>query len=146
MSEGLRRTAVMAVALAVHWGFTWITVPGINGELIDSFDVPRETLSIGALGLVPWITAMVLVELLFLIRPSWRAERLAGPEGRARMRRWWRYAWLVVALVQSSAMAVGLEQMYVGYSPVVQDPGFLFRLAFTSSLVAGSGVIGVVWL
>jgi preprotein translocase subunit SecY len=135
--------------------------PGIDGHaLAQFFDQVQGTLlgmvdlfsggnlrrlSIFALGIMPYISASIILQLLTVVIPA--LERLAkeGEAGRKKITQYTRYGTIVLSLVQSLGIAYGLEGMR---SPtglaIVTDPGWGFRLLTMITLTAGTALI--MWL
>ncbi len=142
MSDRWRRLGVTVLGLLLFWVVNRIMVPGLDRELLWGFEQMDLTpLSIGAMSLAPWLTAFVMVELVLLVVPGLRRLRVVGAD-RARVDLAVRAVWLGICLVQSYAMAMGLEQMFVGYEPLVVSGGMAWRLLFVVTMTGASAVVG----
>jgi preprotein translocase subunit SecY len=155
-SELLRRIAFTLCALVVYRAATLVPLPGINplawAELVKSQAGgvlgQASTLSGGAvsrlaivsLGILPFISAAVLIQLAGILSTSLREFSRQGRHGRAIIDRATRVLAVVLAAIQAYAVAVGLE----GVGGVVSEPGALFRVSTVLTLVAGTML--VVWL
>ncbi len=96
-------------------------------------------MSIVALGVMPYITASIVVQLGATLYPSWQALRKEGETGRKKLNQYTRYLTVLLTSVQGYFIAVGLESLGAnqGIAAVV-EPGMLFRIAATISLVGGT--------
>ncbi len=137
-----------------------IPVPGINLQALRSFlddevfnsllsffsiGSAREKLSVFALGVLPYLTAYMIVEILSLfIQPfrSWRAE---GYQGRIKIKRMALFATFLLACWQGYGVAHGLEGMLgaVG-EKIIMNPGLSFRLI--SALTLATGTFITIWI
>ncbi len=147
---------LVAYRLGAH-----VPTPGIDGHALSQFfDQAANTLlgmvdlfsggnlrrlSIFALGIMPYISASIILQLLTVVIPS--LERIAkeGEAGRKKITQYTRYGTMVLSLVQSLGIAYGLESMR---SPtgvaIVPNPGWGFRLLTVITLTAGTALI--MWL
>ena len=98
-----------------------------------------ERMSIVALGVMPYITASIVVQLGASLYPSWKALKKEGETGRKKLNQYTRYLTVLLTSVQGYFIAVGLESLGAsqGIAAVV-EPGMLFRVAATISLVGGT--------
>jgi len=138
-----------------------VPTPGINGDalaifferakgtLLGMFDMfsggALERLSVFALGIMPYISASIILQLLTVVVP--RLERLSkeGEAGRKKITQYTRYGTVVLSVIQGFGIAVGLERMSVpGADTVVAYPGWSFRLMTVITLTAGTAFI--MWL
>ncbi len=143
--------------LAVYRLGGHIPVPGINvlrweeffasasGSIfgfLDLFSAGNfRKLTIFALGIMPYITASILLQLLTVMVPTLERLQKEGELGRRKITQWTRYLAVLLAAGQSFAMAVGLQAMQHG---IVVNPGVGFVLLTTISLIAGTAF--VMWL
>ncbi len=98
-----------------------------------------ERMSIVALGVMPYITASIVVQLGATLYPSWQALRKEGETGRKKLNQYTRYLTVLLTSVQGYVIAVGLEKLGATQGiPAVVEPGMLFRVAATISLVGGT--------
>jgi preprotein translocase subunit SecY len=138
-----------------------VPTPGIDGHaLAQFFDEAANTLlgmvdlfsggnlrrlSIFALGIMPYISASIILQLLTVVIPS--LERLAkeGEAGRKKITQYTRYGTIVLSVVQSLGIAIGLEGTPSPAGvPIVPHPGWGFRLLTIITLTAGTALI--MWL
>jgi len=96
-------------------------------------------MSIIALGVMPYITASIVVQLAASLYEPWKALKKEGETGRKRLNQYTRYLTVALTTVQGYFIAVGLEGLAAtqGIGAVV-EPGPLFRVAATVSLVGGT--------
>ncbi len=104
-----------------------------------------QQFSVLVLGIMPYITASIIIQILTVVFPPLERLSKEGQQGRGKITQYTRYATLGIALVQSFTLAVGFERMTtpVG-TPVVLDPGLRFQLLTMATLTAGSCF--VMWL
>jgi preprotein translocase subunit SecY len=142
-------------ALILFRLLSFVPVPGIDpvamkalyetqsGGILDVFNTfsggALQRFSIVALGVMPYITASIVVQLGATLYGPWQALRKEGETGRKRLNQYTRYLTVMITLVQGYLAVRGLESQGVkqGIEAVVQ-PGFLFEIAGTISLVGGT--------
>ena len=142
-------------ALILFRLLSFVPMPGIDpsamaslyqtqsGGILDVFNTfsggALERMSIVALGVMPYITASIVVQLGATLYPSWQALRKEGETGRKKLNQYTRYLTVLLTSVQGYFIAVGLESLGAtqGIAAVV-EPGMLFRIAATISLVGGT--------
>jgi preprotein translocase subunit SecY len=142
-------------ALILFRLLSFVPVPGIDpaamaqlyqtqsGGILDVFNTfsggALERFSIVALGVMPYITASIVVQLGATLYGPWQALRKEGETGRKKLNQYTRYLTVMITLVQGYLAIRGLESQSVrqGISAVVA-PGLLFELAGTISLVGGT--------
>ena len=142
-------------ALVLFRLLSFVPIPGIDprsmaslfqtqqGGVLDFFNMfsggSLERMSVIALGLMPYITASIVVQLGATLYPSWQALRKEGESGRKKLNQYTRYLTVLLTSVQGYFIAVGLETLGAtqGIGAVV-EPGMLFRVAATISLVGGT--------
>ena len=101
-------------------------------------------LSLFALGIMPYISASIVFQLLAVVVPQLEKLQKEGEQGRKRINQYTRYATVALAAVQAFGIAVGLEGMSQGAAPAVSAPGWGFRLLTTITLTAGT--IFLMWV
>ena len=159
-AELRRRLLFVIGALLVFRLGAHVPVPGINpqalaamfeaqrGTVLDMFNMfsggALERLSIFALGVMPYISASIIVQLLSSVLPKLEELRKEGAAGRRKLTQYTRYGTVVLALFQALGIAIALESQTAGGMSVVIDPGLAFRLIAVSTLVAGS--MFLLWL
>ena len=145
--------------LAVYRLGAHIVTPGINPEVIKNFfdqmggtvfglfnlfsGGALEQLSIFALGIMPYISASIIFQLLTIVIPTLEQLQKEGEQGRRKITQWQRYATVVIALFQSLLLSIALENGQFGEGAVM-DPGWGFRLMMMLTLTTGTAFI--MWL
>jgi preprotein translocase subunit SecY len=142
-------------ALVLFRFLSYVPMPGIDPAAMASlFDTQRggvldffntfsggslERMSIIALGVMPYITASIVVQLAASLYQPWQQLKKEGETGRKKLNQYTRYLTVLLTTVQGYWIAVGLESLGAaqGISAVV-EPGLLFRAAATVSLVGGT--------
>ena len=152
-----RRLLFTAMILLVYRLGGHIPTPGIDrvalkaffnaqsGSLVGLYDMfsggNLSNATIFALGIMPYISASIILQLLQAVVPYFEKLAKEGEEGRKKITQYTRLGTVVLALVQSFGMAVGLEQMSGG---IVAEPGIAFKLM--TALTLTTGTIFVMWL
>ena len=139
-----------------------IPVPGVDSEAISDFFANAQNtlfglfdmfsggglsrLSVFALGIMPYISAAIIFELLVVVSPELeRLKKEEGEAGRKKINQYTRYATVLITLVQGSGIAFGLQKMTSpSGAPVVPDPGIQFVLTTVITMVTGT--IFIMWL
>ncbi len=142
-------------ALVLFRLLSFVPIPGIDpralaslfqtqqGGVLDFFNTfsggSLERMSIIALGVMPYITASIVVQLAGSLYEPWKALKKEGETGRKKLNQYTRYLPVALTTVQGYFIAVGLEGLGAtqGIAAVV-EPGPLFRVAATVSLVGGT--------
>ncbi|MEJ2229665.1 MAG: preprotein translocase subunit SecY [Nitrospirales bacterium] len=155
----LRSRVVFTLSmLAVYRIGAHVPTPGINNEELFKFLTERggalmgfldifsggalSRLTIFALGIMPYISASIILQLLTVVVPHLSKLAKEGERGRKTIIQYTRYGTIVIALIQGFGIALGLEGMNGG--AFVLDPGWPFRLMTVITLVAGTAVL--MWL
>lgn len=144
--------------LAVYRIGAHIPTPGINGEELSKFLTERggaimgffdmfsggalSRVTIFALGIMPYISASIILQLLTVVVPAIGKIAKEGEAGRKKIIRYTRYGTVVISIIQSFGIAVGLESMSQG--AFIQAPGWSFRLLTMITLTSGTAFI--MWL
>ena len=161
LTELRQRVLFVLAALLVFRIGTHIPVPGVDpsalaalfeqqkGTIIDMFNMfsggALERFSVLALGIMPYISASIIMQLLTKVSPKLEQLNKEGAAGRRKITQYTRYFTLVLATFQAFGVAVMLEsQMAPGNVPVVVDPGLTFRLITAVTLVTGT--MFLMWL
>ncbi len=143
-------------ALVVYRIGAHIPVPGIDPEqLAQLFNTQRggilgvfnlfsggalSRFTIFALGIMPYISASIIMQLMSVASPQLEALKKEGEAGRRKITQYTRYGTLALALFQSFGIAVALESQ----QGLVLDPGMTFRLVTVATLVTGT--MFLMWL
>jgi preprotein translocase subunit SecY len=156
-----RRIIFTLIMLAVYRVGCAIPTPGIDadalsaffaryqGTLLGLFDMfsggALERMSIFALGIMPYISASIILELLTVVIPHLAQLKKEGEDGRKKITQYARYGTVALAMIQGFMIAIGLESMTSpGGAMVVPNPGWAFRLMTMVTLAAGTSFI--MWL
>ncbi len=156
-----KRIIFTAIALIAYRIGSHIPTPGIDahalssffnqvgGTLLGFFDLfsggALRRLSILALGIMPYISASIILQLLAVVFPPLEKLSKEGEQGRKKITQYTRYGTVLLSAIQAMGIAIGLESMR---SPagevVVPAPGWSFRLMTAITLTAGA--IFLMWL
>jgi preprotein translocase subunit SecY len=133
-----------------------IPVPGIDpNALADLFNSQKggilgmfnmfsggalSRFTIFALGIMPYISASIIMQLMSVASPQLEALKKEGEAGRRKITQYTRYGTVILALFQGLGIAVALEAQ----AGLVNDPGFMFRLTTVSTLLTGT--MFLMWL
>jgi preprotein translocase subunit SecY len=120
-----------------------------QGTLLGLFDMfsggALERLSVFALGIMPYISASIILQLLTVVVPHLERLSKEGQAGRKKITQYTRYGTVVLSIIQGFGISVGLETMAApGGAAVVITPGWGFRLMTVMTLTAGTAFI--MWL
>ena len=162
----LRRRIIFTLAIvAIYRVGIFITTPGVDrgvmqnivkgqGGLLGLFNLfsggALGNLSIFALGIMPYVSASIIMQLLGLVSKQVEELRKEGEAGRRKLEQWTRYGAIVLSIFQSFGVAMMLEGMNNAdmgggrFGDVVTDAGWSFRLMTIITLTTGSGLL--MWL
>jgi preprotein translocase subunit SecY len=151
-----RRLVFLLLALVVYRIGAHIPVPGIDpnalqelfkgqqGGILNLFNMfsggALSRFTVFALGIMPYISASIIMQLMTYVVPTLEALKKEGEAGRRKITQYTRYGTLGLAIFQSLGIALALE----GSAGLVITPGFGFRLTAVVSLVAGT--MFLMWL
>jgi len=151
-----RRLVFLLLALVVYRVGAHIPVPGIDpdqlqqlfkgqqGGILSLFNMfsggALSRFAVFALGIMPYISASIIMQLMSYVVPTLEALKKEGESGRRKITQYTRYGTLGLALFQSLGIALALE----GSAGLVLSPGFGFRMTTVVSLTAGT--IFLMWL
>lgn len=155
----LKSRVIFTLALlAVYRIGAHIPTPGINGEELSKFLAEKggalmgffdmfsggalSRVTIFALGIMPYISASIILQLLTVVIPAIGKLAKEGEAGRKKIVRYTRYGTVIISAIQSLGIAVGLESMAQGV--FIQNPGWPFRLLTMITLTSGTAFI--MWL
>src|SRR5262245_40906801 len=150
--------------LAVYRVGIFITTPGVDrnvmrqimqaqsGSFLSLFNLfsggALEQLSIFALGIMPYVSASIILTLMAAVVPQLEELRKEGESGQRKINQYTRYGTIVLSAVQSTGIALFLEGLNSSdggqYGEVVAEPGWMFRLLTMVSLTTGTAFI--MWL
>ena len=156
-----RRVLFTLIMLAVYRMGVQIPTPGINGEALSAFFAQNagtlfgmfnmfsggalENFSIFALGIMPYISASIIIQLLTVVIPQLEALKKEGPSGTRKITQYTRYGTVFLSVIQGTFIAVGLEGMSgPGGQAIVLAPGIEFKLMTMLTLTSGTAFI--MWL
>jgi preprotein translocase subunit SecY len=159
LTELRQRIFFVIGALVVFRLGSFIPVPGVNPEamtslvngngLMDMFNMfsggALARFSVFALGVIPYISASIVFQMMGSVVPSLQGLRKEGEAGKRKMTMYTRYATVALAAFQSFGIAVALQnQVAAGGAPVVYTPGFGFIMSSVVGLTAGT--MFLMWL
>ena len=138
-----------------------IPTPGIDGTALSAFFGAREgtlfglfdmftggalsQMSVMALGIMPYISASIILELMTVVVPHLEKLKKEGEQGRKKITQYTRYGTVILSVIQGFGIAVGLENMSgPGGAMIVPSPGWAFRLLTVITLAAGTSFL--MWL
>jgi len=156
-----RRILITFLFLAIYRVGVHIPTPGINGDALASFFAQAkgtifdligmfsgggmERLSVFALGIMPYISASIIIQLLTVVIPYLAQLQKEGEIGRKKIVQYTRYGTVVLSMIQGFGIAVGLESMRgAAGEMIVLAPGWSFRILTVITLTAGTAFI--MWL
>jgi len=158
----LKKRILFTLALLIVYRIgVHVPVPGIDSVALASFFKAAEgtifgifnmfsggafeKLSVFALGIMPYISASIILQLLTVVIPHLEQLKKEGEQGRKKITQYTRYGTVVLSVIQGFGISVGLESMSApDGSPVVLLPGWAFRLMTVITLTAGTAFI--MWL
>jgi preprotein translocase subunit SecY len=158
----LRKRIIFTLAiLAVYRIGVFVTIPGVNrvemanviskggqGSFLGMFNMfsggALKQLSIFALGIMPYVSASIVMQLLTVVVPKLDQLNKEGEQGRRRINQLTRYGTVLLAIVQSLFIAQYVESLSGSGHDVVVDPGWGFRLMTIMTLT--SGTVFIMWL
>jgi preprotein translocase subunit SecY len=151
-----RRLIFLLLALVVYRLGAHIPVPGIDpdqlaalfktqeGGILGMFNMfsggALSRFTVFALGIMPYISASIIMQLMTVVSPTLEALKKEGESGRRKISQYTRYATVVLAFVQAIGISVALESQ----PGLVIDPGMMFRFTTVVSLVTGT--MFLMWL
>lgn len=155
-----QRIIFLLLALVVFRIGTFIPVPGIDPVVMQQlFDQQRDTIlgmfnmfsggalkrmSVFALGVMPYISASIIMQLLTVAVPQLEQLKKEGEQGRRKITQYTRYGTVVLASFQAVGVAVALQNQQPGAEPLVINPGVGF--IFTAAVTLVTGTMFLMWL
>jgi len=147
-------------ALIVFRLGTFLPIPGINPVSLQQFFEQQSSgilgifdtfsggalgrMGIFALGVMPYISASIIMTLMQGSIPYMKSLKEQGSKGQRQLRQITRYATVLIAALQGYGVSIGLESMQTAYGNIVIDPGIFFRITTVVTLVGGT--IFLMWL
>ncbi len=160
LTELKQRVLFVLLGLMVFRVGSYIPVPGINaaalaelfnqtrGSIVDLFNMfsggALGRFSLFALGIMPYISASIIMQLMTNVIPTLEQLKKEGESGRRKITQYTRYGTVVLAAVQAFGVAIALESQVAHGLPVVIDPGIGFKMVTVITLV--SGTMFLMWL
>ena len=151
-----RRIIFLLLALVVYRIGAHVPVPGIDPDMLSRLFQEQQggilglfnmfsggalsRFSVFALGIMPYISASIIMQMLSYVLPSLESLRKEGESGRRKITQYTRYGTLLLGVFQAFGIAVALESQ----AGLVLDPGMMFRFTCVVSLVTGT--MFLMWL
>ncbi|ATH76869.1 MULTISPECIES: preprotein translocase subunit SecY [Halomonadaceae] len=155
LSELWARLRFVLLAIVVYRIGAHIPVPGINpdqlaalfreqqGTILGMFNMfsggALERMSVLALGIMPYISASIIMQLMTAVSPHLEQLKKEGEAGRRKISQYTRYGTVLLAFVQATGMSVGLASQGIAYSAD-------FSFYFTAIITFVSGAVFMMWL
>ena len=156
-----RRILITLALLTVYRVGVHIPTPGVDGDALAAFFAQHqntifgifdmfsggalERLSVFALGIMPYISASIILQLLRVVIPTLDRLSKEGEQGKKKITQYTRYGTILLSLIQGFGISIGLENMTSpSGAPIVIIPGWSFRLMTMITLTAGTAFI--MWL
>ena len=134
-----------------------VPTPGIDPEALAAFFAQQQgtllgmfnmfsggalsRLTVFALGIMPYISASIILQLMTAVFPKLEAIKKEGESGRRKINQYTRYGTVFLSVFQGFGIAYGLESMQAGGMNVVVEPGLAFRLMTVLTLTSGTAFI-----
>jgi preprotein translocase subunit SecY len=119
-----------------------------RGTILDMFNMfsggALERFSVVALGIMPYISASIILQLLTVVHPKLEQLKKEGEIGRRKITQYTRYGTVVLATFQALGVALALESQQAGAEALVINPGMAFRITAVTTLVTGT--LFLMWL
>ena len=160
--EELRKRILYTLGLLLIYRFgSFVVIPGINPEALSALESQVEgnglmgllnifsggafsNASIFALGIMPYISASIVIQLLGIVVPYFQKLQKEGESGRRKINQWTRYLTIIVLLLQGPAYLANLHAQLPDAAFVLGRSSFLFTVSATVVLIAGT--MFVMWL
>jgi preprotein translocase subunit SecY len=160
LTELRQRLLFLLGALLVYRIGTFIPVPGVNpealailfeqnqGSILDMFNMfsggALQRASLLALGIMPYISASIIVQLMSSVIPKLEQLKKEGEQGRRKITQYTRYGTVFLATFQAIGISIALQGQSAGGSAIVTHAGYGFVFTATVSLVTGT--MFLMWL
>ncbi len=160
LTELRQRLLFVLSALLVYRIGTFIPVPGVNpqalaalfnqnqGSILDMFNMfsggALERASIFALGIMPYISASIIMQLMSAVIPQLEQLKKEGESGRRKITQYTRYGTVALATFQAIGISMALQGQTAGGSAIVVQQGFGF--IFTAAVSLVTGTMFLMWL
>ncbi|RKY16895.1 MAG: preprotein translocase subunit SecY [Planctomycetota bacterium] len=155
-----KRVLITFALLAVSRIGFWITVPGVNYDVIEEIAGRQAgtwidfigivtggrltNASIFSLGVMPYISASIIFTMLVKLVPSLERLQKEGPQGYRKIQQYERYATVLICIIQSSFIVAWMTSVTAGNERLVPNATFSFRLMAIVSMTAGT--VFLMWL
>lgn len=155
-----KRIVFTLVMIAVYRLGCHVPTPGVDATALEQFfSTQKETMlgmfnllsggalrrfSIFALGIMPYISSSIILQLLTVVFPYLDQLQKEGDLGRRKITQYTRYLTIVLSIIQGFGIAAFLEHQQSGGIPLVHEPGWAFRLITVLTLMTGTSFI--MWL
>lgn len=153
-----RRIGFTLFMLAIYRVGVYVPTPGVNGEALAAFFAGAkgtllglanlfaggalENFSVFSLGIMPYISASIILQLLTVVIPHLERLSKEGEAGRKKINQYARYGTVLLSIIQGLGISIGLERMSGPTGEmVVLNPGWGFRLMTVITLTAGTAFI-----
>ena len=160
MTELRQRIVFVLGAMVIYRLGSHIPIPGVDpaavaalfeqtrGSIIDVFNMfsggALKRLSLFALGVMPYISASIIIQMMTSVIPHLEQLKKEGESGRRKITQYTRYGTVVLATFQGLGIAIAIGGQQAGGSPVVLIPGIGFTITTVAALVTGT--MFLVWL
>ncbi|MGA0343084.1 MAG: preprotein translocase subunit SecY [Arenicellales bacterium] len=160
LTELRQRILFVLGAMVVFRLGTHIPIPGVDptavaalfeqtrGSIVDIFNMfsggALERLSIFALGVMPYISASIIIQMMTSVIPQLETLKKEGEAGRRKITQYTRYGTVLLATFQGLGIAIAIEGQQAAGGPVVLVPGLGFKITTVATLVTGT--MFLVWL
>ncbi len=160
VAELRSRFLFLVMALIVYRIGTFVPVPGVNanalaqlfntdqGSILDIFNTfsggALSRASLFALGIMPYISASIIVQLMTSVVPKLEQLKKEGESGKRKITQYTRYGTVILATFQAIGIAMSLQGQSIGGASIVNHQGFNFVFIATISLVTGT--MFLMWL
>jgi preprotein translocase subunit SecY len=160
MTELRQRIVFVLAAMVIYRLGSHIPIPGVDptavaalfaqtrGSIIDVFNMfsggALKRLSVFALGVMPYISASIIIQMMTSVIPQLEQLKKEGESGRRKITQYTRYGTVVLATFQGLGIAIAIGGQQAGGSPVVLIPGIGFTITTVAALVTGT--MFLVWL
>jgi preprotein translocase subunit SecY len=136
-SPGIDPVALLDFMQSQQQGFLGFVNTFTGGSL--------QKIAVFALGIMPYITASIILQLLTVVWPYLEKLSKEGEIGRRKITQWTRYGTVLISIIQGTGIAIWLERMSApGGAPLVPNPGWGFRMLTVITLTTGTAFI--MWL
>ena len=158
--EELRQRIIYTLGfLLIYRLGSYVVLPGVNPDALAQAQSDDQGIlglinifaggafsraSIFALGIMPYISASIILQLLTFVHPKLEQLKKEGENGRRKINQYTRYATVVLATFQAFGIAVMMEQQSTGGMSLVMNPGIAFKITCVTTLV--SGTLFLMWL